>query len=230
MSTFYLEKKMTNPVRFPVTQRSYPASGITFTIDKTGTIYQSYMGDLNQSAPFGLRIFRCKPRSTPEQLFFTTGGGWLTVVNKKLYIGFTDNNWASWYQEIPGYIDPSDTPSSNVVNVNEAAMDVYKQQVALAQKTANQATYDAQQATAQVNNLKTQVTNQQNQITALSAQVKALSAQQLTPQQIQDIVWSKIWDVNYLIRLGFVNGSSPDSQVQAYITDDATFIKNVVGK
>lgn len=221
---------MTNPVRFPVTQRSYPASGITFTIDKTGTIYQSYMGDLNQSAPFGLRVFRCKPGSKPEQLFFTTGGGWITVINKKLYIGYTDSNWASWYLQIPGYIDPSDTPSSTVVNVNEAAMAVYKQQVALAQTTANQAQYDSQQAIAQVNNLKTQVANLQAQITKLNSQVASLSAQQLTPQQIQDIVWSKIWDVNYLIRLGFVNGSSPDPQVQAYITDDATFIKNVVGK
>ena len=109
-------------------------------------------------------------------------------------------------------------------------MAVYKQQVALAQTTANQAQYDSQQAIAQVNNLKTQVANLQAQITKLNVQVASLSAQQLTPQQIQDIVWSKIWDVNYLIRLGFVNGSSPDPQVQAYITDDATFIKNVVGK
>ena len=221
---------MGKPVRFPVPYRSYPASGVTFTIDKTGTIYQSSMGDNNKSAPFGLRIWRVKPGGKPEELFFTTGGGWLTVVNKKLYIGFTDSNWASWYQEIDGYIDPSDTPSSTVVNVNEAAMAAYVQQVNLAQKTANQATYDAQQATAQVNNLKTQVANQQTQINALSAQVQSLAAQQLTPQQIQDIVWSKIWDVNYLIRLGFINGSSPDPQVQAYITDDATFVKNVVGK
>ena len=210
---------MGKPVRFPVPYRSYPASGVTFTIDKTGTIYQSSMGDNNKSAPFGLRIWRVKPGGKPEELFFTTGGGWLTVVNKKLYIGFTDSNWASWYQEIDGYIDPSDTPSSTVVNVNEAAMAAYVQQVNL-----------AQQATAQVNNLKTQVANQQTQINALTAQVQSLAAQQLTPQQIQDIVWSKIWDVNYLIRLGFINGSSPDPQVQAYITDDATFVKNIVGK
>lgn len=221
---------MSKPVRFPVPFRSYPASGVTFTIDKTGTIYQSTMGDNDKSGPFGLRIWRIKPGGKPEQLFYTSGGGWLTVVNKKLYIGFTDNNWASWYQQIDGYIDPSDTPSSTVVNVNEAAMASYVQQVNLAQKTANQATYDAQQATSQVNNLKTQVANQQTQINALTAQVQSLAAQILTQQQIQDIVWSRIWDVNYLIRLGFVNGSSTDPQVQAYITDDATFVRNVVGK
>jgi hypothetical protein len=216
--------------RFPVTDPSYPASGITFTIDKTGTIYQSYMGDCSKTAPFGLRVFRCKPGNKPEELFYTNGGGWLVVINKKLYIGYTDSNWQSWYGEIPGYIDPSDTPSSQVVNVNEAAMAVYKQQVDLAQKTANQSIYTANAASSAVGDLKQRVAKLEATVVSLQSQITQLQAQQLTPQQVQDVVWSKIWDVNYLIRLGFVNGSSPDPQVQAYITDDATFVKNVVGK
>ena len=216
------------PKRFPVTQRSYPASGKTFTIDKTGTIYESYMGDLNKTAKFGLRVFRTKPGGKPEELFYTDGNGYLTIINKKLYIGYTDSTWASWYDEIPGYIDPSDTPSSQVVNVNEAAMAVYKDQVVLAQKTANSAQFNANDAITKANQAQTEVDVLEKRVAKLEAIVSGLQAQILNKQQVEDIVWAKIWDVNYLIREGFRNGSSAIREVQDYLVDLATYIKNVV--
>lgn len=214
--------------RFPVTQRSYPASGKTFTIDKTGTIYESYMGDLNKTAKFGLRVFRTKPSGKPEELFYCDGNGYLTVINKKLMIGYTDSNWESWYEEIPGYIDPSDTPSSQVVNVNEAAMAVYKNQVDLAQKTANNAQAAAIDATNKANQAQSEVDRVEKRVDKLEAIVAGMQQQILSKQQIEDIVWSKIWDVNYLIREGFRNGKSSIREVQDYLVDLATYIKAVM--
>lgn len=216
------------PKRFPQTARSYPASGKTFTIDKTGTIYETYMGDLNKTAKFGLRVFRTKPGGKPEELFYTDGGGSLTVINKELFIGYTDSNWASWYDEIPGYIDPSDTPSSKVVSVDEAAMAVYKNQVTLAQKTANSAQYNANDAIARANKAQSEVDVLENRVAKLEAVVSGMQNQILNKQQVEDIVWAKIWDVNYLIREGFRSGSSTIREVQDYLVDLATYIKIVI--
>jgi hypothetical protein len=216
------------PKRFPQTARSYPASGKTFTIDKTGTIYETYMGDLNKTAKFGLRVFRTKPGGKPEELFYTDGGGSLTVINKELFIGYTDGNWASWYDEIPGYIDPSDTPSSKVVNVDEAAMAVYKNQVTLAQKTANSAQYNANDAITRANKAQSEVDILENRVAKLEAVVSGMQNQILNKQQVEDIVWAKIWDVNYLIREGFRKGSSTIREVQDYLVDLATYIKSVM--
>jgi len=216
------------PKRFPQTARSYPASGKTFTIDKTGTIYETYMGDLNKTAKFGLRVFRTKPGGKPEEVFYTDGGGSLTVINKELFIGYTDSNWASWYDEIPGYIDPSDTPSSKVVNVDEAAMAVYKNQVTLAQKTANSAQYNANDAIARANKAQSEVDILENRVAKLEAVVSGMQNQILNKQQVEDIVWAKIWDVNYLIREGFRKGSSTIREVQDYLVDLATYIKSVM--
>ncbi len=216
------------PKRFPQTARSYPASGKTFTIDKTGTIYETYMGDLNKTAKFGLRVFRTKPGGKPEEVFYTDGGGSLTVINKELFIGYTDSNWASWYDEIPGYIDPLDTPSSKVVNVDEAAMAVYKNQVTLAQKTANSAQYNANDAITRANKAQSEVDILENRVAKLEAVVSGMQNQILNKQQVEDIVWAKIWDVNYLIRDGFRKGSSTIREVQDYLVDLATYIKSVM--
>lgn len=50
----------------------------------------------------------------------------------------------------------------------------------------------------------------------------------LTRQEVEDIVWSKIWDVNYLIRMGFIQGSSTISQVQDYLNDLTNFVKKII--
>lgn len=233
------EKTTANqPVPSPVTYKSYPAAGLTQFTDKTGTIYQSQQGDSNGTAPWGQRVWRVKPGGKPEELFCIVGGhGDLVVDYKTLIFEYCDANWKQWTWVVPGYIDPSDTPSSKVVNVDESAMAVYKQQVALAQKTANQAAYDSSQALntstdlkKQVASLSGQVTAMNNQITNLQNQINAMKGTILSQQQIEDIVWSKIWDVNYMIRMGFLQGSSTIQQVQDYLNDLSVYIKKVMGK
>ncbi len=226
------------PVASPVTYRSYPASGLTQFTDKTGTIYQTQQGDNDKTGPWGQRVWRIKPGGKPEELFCSVGGhGELVVDYKKLVFEYCDANWKQWTWIVPGWVDPSDKPSSTVVNVDESAMNVYKQQVALAQKTANQASYDAKQAIAsdtdlknQMSSIQGQMASMQKQIVGLQTQVKTLQSQILSKQQIEDIVWSKIWDVNYMIRMGFLQGSSTIQQVQDYLNDLAVYIKKVVGK
>ena len=71
-----------------------------------------------------------------------------------------------------------------------------------------------------------QVVEQQKQIQALQAQVNAL----LTPAQVADLVWAKVWDANYQIRMGFLAGRSAIQQVQDYLNDLAVYIRNVVKK
>lgn len=215
------------PKKFPGDFKSYPASAVTFTIDKTGTIYQTNMGDLNKTAQFGLRVLRTKPGKPTEEIFFNGGHGELCVINKKLYIGYTDPNWISWYDEIPGYIDAEDTPSSKVVNVDESAMDVYKKEVLLAQKTANNAQYNASAAQTSITNLTNQVNALNARIDKMEVVIAGLQKQVLSRQQIEDIVWSKIWDVNYLIREGFRNGSSAIREVQDYLVDLASYIRRI---
>jgi hypothetical protein len=219
------------PVASPVTFKSYPASGLTQFTDKTGTIYQSQQGDNNKTAPWGQRVWRIKPGGKPEELFCIVGGhGDLVIDYKTLIFEYCDANWKQWTWVVPGYISPSDSPSSKVVNVDEAAMAVYKQQVALAQKTANQASYDATQALGTSTDLKKQMAAMQSQIAAMQNQIKTMQSQILSQQQIEDIVWSKIWDVNYMIRMGFLQGSSTIQQVQDYLNDLAVYIKKVVSK
>ena len=219
------------PVASPVTFKSYPASGLTQFTDKTGTIYQSQQGDNNKTAPWGQRVWRVKPGGKPEEIFCIVGGhGDLVVDYNTLIFEYCDANWKQWTWVVPGYIDPSDNPSSKVVNVDESAMAVYKQQVALAQKTANQASYDATQALGTSTDLKKQMAAIQSQMAAMQNQIKTMQSQILSQQQIEDIVWSKIWDVNYMIRMGFLQGSSTIQQVQDYLNDLAVYIKKVVSK
>lgn len=223
--------EVNKPVPSPVTYKSYPASGLTQFTDKTGTIYQTQQGDNNGTGPWGQRVWRIKPKGTPEEIFCIVGGhGDLVVDYKKLVFEYCDSNWKQWTWDVPGWIDPSDKPSSTVVNVDESAMAVYKQQVILAQKTANQASYDAKQAISSDDALKRQMSVIQTQMTNLQAQINTMQSQILSKAQIEDIVWSKIWDVNYLIRMGFLQGSSAIQQVQDYLNDLAVYIKKVVGK
>jgi regulator of replication initiation timing len=52
-----------------------------------------------------------------------------------------------------------------------------------------------------VHQLDAQVSAQAKQIQALQQQVSQL----LTPNQVADLVWQKIKDINYLYRIGFVS-------------------------
>lgn len=223
------------PTLLPVTAiygyQSYPGDNPYFVIDKTGTIYQVTQGDNNKTAPWAVRVWRCPPKAKPEQIFsITDGHGALVVINKKLYFGYTTGrpDWKQAYEEVPGYIDWDNTPSGTVVNVNEQAMAVYKQQVALAQNTAQTAQVTANKALSASTAAAASSTKLQQQIDALNLQVATLQKQMLTQSQVEDIVWTKTWDILYLIRMGYLKGTSSIQNVQDWLNDLRFYITNFI--
>jgi hypothetical protein len=221
------------PVQAPFTAACYGAG--TFIIDKIGTRFQVWTGRLTNPGPWGPHIYRTVSGGKPELVWFmeNANGTQLIVMNKQLWFSYTPQNAGQWGQIIDGYIDPSDEPSSKVVNVDESSLNAVKQSVATAQAMANSASSQALQAkttASAANNTAAaalaKVAEQSKQIEQLQAQINAL----LTPNQVTDLVWSKIWDVNYLIRLGFVEGKSADPSVQNYLVDLAYYIKKWVNK
>jgi hypothetical protein len=155
------------------------------------------------------------------------------IMNKQLWFAYTPQNGGQWLQQIDGYIDPSDTPSSKIVDVDETQVATLKQSIATAQamaSAANQQALQSQTTASAANNSAAaalaKVAEQSRQIQALQAQVNAL----LTPNQVADLVWAKVWDANYQIRMGFLAGKSSIQQVQDYLNDLAVYIRNVVKK
>lgn len=224
-------KQSTAPIQAPFTAKCYGAGSII--IDKTGTVFQVWTGRLTNPGAWGPHIYRTVKGGNSELVWFieNTTGNVLTIMNRQLFFSYTLPNGVQWLQQIDGYIDPSDTPSSQVVNVDESALNAVKQSVAVAQSTANNADYKAMSAQTAANNAQKTADTAKNQVAALQAQVNALQAQVnslLTPNQVADLVWTKVWDANYQIRMGFLAGKSPIQEVQDYLNDLRVYIKNVV--
>ena len=218
----------TPPIRAPFTAPCYGAGSII--IDKAGTVFQVWTGRLTNPGAFGPHIYRTVQGGKPELVWFleNANGQYMVIMNKQLYFSYTPAKGGQWLQQIDGYIDPSDTPSSQVVNVDESALNAVRQSIVAVQGIATTADYKATKAQTTANNAQATADNARAQVAALTAQVNALQAQVLTKAQVEDIVWAKIWDVNYLIRLGFVKGSSDIQQVQDYLVDLASYIKRIV--
>lgn len=224
-------KQSTAPIQAPFTAKCYGAGSII--IDKTGTVFQVWTGRLTNPGAWGPHIYRTVKGGNSQLVWFieNTTGNVLTIMNKQLFFSYTLPNGVQWLQQIDGYIDPSDTPSSQVVDVDESALNAVKQSVAVAQSTANNADYKAMSAQTAANNAQKTADNAKNQVATLQAQVNALQAQVnslLTPNQVADLVWTKVWDSNYQIRMGFLAGKSPIQEVQDYLNDLRVYIKNVV--
>ena len=218
----------TPPIRAPFTAPCYGAGSII--IDKAGTVFQVWTGRLTNPGAFGPHIYRTVQGGKPELVWFleNANGQYMVIMNKQLYFSYTPAKSGQWLQQIDGYIDPSDTPSSQVVNVDESALNAVRQSIVAVQGIATTADYKATKAQTTANNAQATADNAKAQIAALQSQVNALQNQVLTKAQVEDIVWAKIWDVNYLIRLGFVKGSSDIQQVQDYLVDLASYIKRIV--
>ena len=223
----------TPPIQAPFAAKCYGAGSII--VDKSGTVFQVWTGRLTNPGAWGPHIWRTVQGGKPELVWFieNANGNILTIMNKQLFFSYTLPTGVQWLQQIDGYIDPSDTPSSQIVNVDESALNAVKQSVTAAQSIANNADYKASKAQISADNAQKTADNTKSQVAALQAQVAALQAQVntlLTPSQVADLVWAKIWDVNYQIRMGFITGKSTIQQVQDYLNDLATYIKSVMGK
>ena len=203
----------------PVNLSNYPSYLWQYVSDKTGTIYQSLTGRLSTGGPWGVRVWRIAPGGKPELIFFLQdGNGKLSVnpVTKQLMMLTTDKNWNPGITIIEGYVHPVDCPDSTVVNINENQVASLKQSIATTQSMANNANTTANNAIAKNDDMQKRIDLLQNQINNL-----------LTPQQVADLVWQKLKDMNYLYRLAFLAWpkNNPDPDVKSYVDDLVTLIK-----
>lgn len=222
---------MSNAIRLPVKAPSYNASGGNFFYDRTGTIYQTWVGRTVANGPWGVHVYRTAPNSTPQLIWFEAGcNGQLEVINYQLWFGYCDAKGAQWRLLIDGYIDPSNVPSSQIIDVNEAQVQGLKNATATAQASADKASGTAGAASATANAANVNVQKLQTRVSVLEQQVISLQKQVntlLTPNQVSDLVWSKVWDINYQIRMGFLAGMSSIENVQDYLNDLAVYIRKI---
>lgn len=216
----------TDVIAIPEVAPAYPAGGCQFTVDKTGTLFFLHVGRLVANGPWGTRLYRVKPNSNPEMLWFGENDhANLSIINDELWIGYATNEWRQRTLKVAGYIAWGDHPSGTVVNVDETAMNALKASINAINISANVANSKAQRAQDDVTALYGTVKSLEARIFQLQQQVNSM----LTPSQIADLVWQKIKDTNYLYRLAFNiwPAKSPDNDIRSYVDDLVSLIKRV---
>lgn len=222
-----MTQQSTAPIQAPFNATSYGAGSMT--IDKTGTIFQVWTGRLTNPGAWGSRVYRTVKGGKPELVWFIedANAGVLTVINKQLFLTYQPPKGCQQLQQIDGYIDFADQPSSTVVNVDESALSSIKQSVTVAQKTADMVDYKAARAQSIAQDAQKAADEAKAQVAALQARIDALQPQGVNVQQVADIVWAKLWDVMYLLRMGMNAGKSDDLNIQGWVNDLTSFIKKV---
>ncbi len=213
-------------VVIPNVAPSYPAGGCQFTVDKTGTLFFLHVGRLVPDGPWGTRLYRVKPNSSVELIWFgDKDHADLSIFNNQLYVGFCTDSWKQDTFRVDSYIGWGDEPSGQIVNVDETALNALKASINAVNITANAASTKAQRAQNDVEALHGTIKSLEAKIFQLQQQVNAL----LTPAQVADLVWSKIKDVNYLYRLAFLAWpkSFTDADIDAYVDDLVALIRKV---
>ncbi len=182
-------------------------------IGKDGAIYTTGMGDMGKKRLWRGRVWRFMPQGPAEMIFEAPGHhAALHVIGDKLFCAWIDVKGKVGYDVIPGYVPLDAELPINVVNVNEAQLSQLKLQLAQAQEAAARAQRASESLMAKVDQLTAKVNELEKRPTAQS------SGSGLSRQQIEDIVWSKVWDVLYILRMGMINGSS-DPNVQGFVND-----------
>jgi hypothetical protein len=222
-----MTQQSTAPIQAPFTEPCYGAGSIV--IDKTGTIFQVWTGRVSDNGPWGPRVFRTVRGGRPELVWFIEGcnGNQLAIMNKQLYLSYTPPHSGQWLQKIDGYIDPLDTPSSQVVNVDESALNAVRNSIFSVGNIANHAADVANASIDVANASMGNVQQLKARVTALEQQLQLLQTQTTTTQQMTDILWSKLWDVVYLLRMGMNAGKSDDANIQGWVNDLTRFVKKV---
>lgn len=202
---------------------TYTATKTDVKDDKTGALFITSMGSLVPGGPFGIHVWR-KPAKGPNQeiLFYPGDHGGLAVLWGKLY--FVHNDAESkkiLLEEIPGYVPKDAEISGTVVNINESQLALINKQISTIGQRAESAYAQSASAAAKTAELE-------RRVKALENKPPQPSEGGLSKPQIEEIVWAKIWDIIYLIRLGMNNGSSTDQNIAAWITDLRSFIVKTV--
>lgn len=212
---------MSAPVYLNMPGDNYGGQITNYAPDRTGAVYSLNLCRLTPNGPWGPRVYRIPPTGAPQLLAFVenASAGHLIVANRKLYFLYSVNG-KCYSDQIEGYIDPDDTPSSNVVNINTSQIQTLQQQI-----TASNQQINAQ--SQKIAQLTTQVNQQAKTLQTVQAQISQIQSQLLTQSQVEDIVWTKTWDILYLIRLGYLQGSSSIQNVQAWLNDLAVYIRSI---
>jgi hypothetical protein len=203
---------------------TYTATKTDTITDKSGALYITSMGATAPGTPFGIRVWRIAKgmKVRQEVLFYPGDHGGLAVLWGKLF--FVHNQAGSKkivLEEIPGFIPEDGTLSSTTVNLNES-------QLALINKMIETATQRAEGAYAQSSQAMARIVALEKRIAALEARPAASSSPAgLSKAQIEDVVWTKIWDIFFLLRGGMNEGSSKMTDVQNWINDLTAFIRRV---
>lgn len=198
---------------------------ITFAVgDKTGTEYNTSMSA--EGGSFGVNVWRVRP-GKPAELIITKPGchGALMVVHKKLWFYWNTADKPLGRQKrtlIQGYIHETDTVSGTVVNINDSQVAALRQQIKTAQDQAGAAQRAAISAEGKSLAALKQVDDLAKRVISLE---NAKSPQPVNEQKIADVVWTKLWDAFYLIRMGMNEGGSKDPNIQGWITDLTSFIR-----
>lgn len=200
---------------------------LTFAVgDKTGTEYNTSMSA--EGGSFGINVWRIRPGKKAELIITKPGcHGALWVVHKKLWFYWNTADKPLGKQKrtlIEGYIHDTDTVSGTTVNINDSQVESLRQQIATAQGQAGA----AQRAAISAEGKSLQALKQIEELTKrVAALEKAGVGQNVNEQKIADIVWTKLWDAFYLIRMGMNEGGSKDPNIQGWITDLTSFIRRV---
>lgn len=203
---------------------NYTATRTEAQMDKTGTLYMTTMGDAGNG--FGTNLWRIPPNQ-PAQLIMNFPGdhGSLHVLNKRLIFVRNGGNRSQTFMVVEGYVHPGDELSNTVVNINEAQLASVRQQLQTAMAAASAADSKANTAMQQVNALRAEINTLKNRITKLEAGGTGNAI--VDEGKIADIVWAKLWDAIYILRMAMNAGVSKDPNAQGWIHDLEKFIKRV---
>ena len=198
---------------------------ITFAVgDKTGTEYNTSMSA--EGGSFGVNVWRVRP-GKPAELIITKPGchGALWVVQKKLWFYWNTADKPLGKQKrtlIEGYVHETDSVSSTVVNIDDSQLNALSQQI----KTARDQAVAAQRVGTSGEGKALLALKQIEGLTIrMQALEKAGAGQNVSEQKIADIVWAKMWDAFYLLRMGMNEGNSKDPNIQGWINDLTAFVR-----
>lgn len=203
---------------------TYSATKTDTIVDKSGALYITSMGANSTGSPFGIHVWRIAKgmKVKQEVLFYPGDHGGLSILWGKLF--FVHNQAGSKrivLEEIPGFIPQDSTLSSTTVNLNESQLALINKQLETSAKRAEGAYAQSSQAMARIVALE-------KRIAALEARPAVSSSPAgLSKAQIEDVVWTKIWDIFFLLRGGMNEGSSKMADVQNWINDLTSFIRRV---
>ena len=198
---------------------TYTATKTDTITDKSGALYITSMGSLAPGGPFGIRVWRMAKGSNVKQevLFYPGDHGGLAILWGKLF--FVHNEAGSKkivLEEIPGFIPENGTASGTVVNINEAQLALVNKMIDTVSKRAEGSYVQSSQAMGKIAALEKRIAELEK---------KPAASVGFTKPQIEDIVWTKIWDIFYLIRGGMNEGSSKMTDIQNWINDLTSFIR-----